>query len=70
MSTVTENAVGVAEMRMRLGVSKDTVYRLAREGTIPAFKVGRDWRFYPTQVVEALKSPVDLWAPPRRGRPA
>jgi len=63
-----ETAVSVSELRRRLDVSKDTVYKLAREGRIPAFKVGRDWRFYPSQVDDALSKPVDLWAPPRRGR--
>ena len=66
----TETAVGVAEQALRLGVSKDTIYRLVRRGTIPGFKVGRDWRFLPTQVEQALNTPVDLWAPPTRRRRA
>lgn len=69
MST-TEPAVGTAEQALQLGVSKDTIYRLVRQGTIPGFKVGRDWRFYPSQVQQALSSPVDLWAPPTRRRRA
>jgi len=28
-----------------LGVSKDTIYHLARAGKIPATRVGREWRF-------------------------
>jgi len=68
--TSTEAAVGVAEQALRLGVSKDTIYRLVRRGTIPGFKVGRDWRFFPSQVEQALSTPVDLWAPPTRRRRA
>ena len=29
----------------RLGVHYSTVYRLAREGVLPGFKVGGQWRF-------------------------
>ena len=68
--TDTETAVGVAEQAVRLGVSKDTIYRLVRAGTIPGFKVGRDWRFYPAQVDTALSAPVDLWSKPSRRRRA
>ena len=34
-----------------LGVSKTTIYKLAREGTIPATRVGREWRFSRTNLV-------------------
>lgn len=32
----------------------ETIRRLARRGDIPAFKVGKDWRFY--------KSELRLWS--------
>ena len=35
-----------------LGVSKTTIYKLAREGTIPATRVGREWRFSRTDLVK------------------
>jgi excisionase family DNA binding protein len=35
-----------------LGVSKTTIYKLAREGTIPATRVGREWRFSRTNLVK------------------
>ncbi len=36
------NVGGAAHL---LGVSHDTIYRLAREATIPGQKVGSQWRF-------------------------
>jgi excisionase family DNA binding protein len=41
-----------------LDIPKSTVYKLVREGKIPAQKVGRHWRF--------LKDAVDAW-PGNRG---
>ena len=35
-----------------LGVSKRTVYDLARNGDIPAMRVGREWRFALTNIRE------------------
>ena len=37
-----------------LGVSAGTVRNLAREGVIPAQRVGRLWRFDPDRILEAL----------------
>jgi excisionase family DNA binding protein len=39
-----------------LGVSKTTIYKLAREGTIPASRVGREWRFSRTNLVDWVKN--------------
>ncbi len=36
-----------------LNVHKDTLRRRAKNGTIPAFKIGTGWRFY--------KSSIDGW---------
>ena len=33
------------ELAQRLGVSESLVYRLARQGKIPSYKVGGNWRF-------------------------
>ena len=35
----------VAEIADYLNVGRRTIYRLARKGKIPAFKIGTDWRF-------------------------
>ena len=34
-----------AEVAEYLQVNKGTIYRMARVGKIPAFKIGDDWRF-------------------------
>jgi excisionase family DNA binding protein len=39
-----------------LGVSKTTIYKLAREGTIPATRVGREWRFSRSNLVDWIKN--------------
>lgn len=48
-----------------LRLSNDTVYRMANTGTIPASKVGNQWRF--------RKEDVDAWLEANKnvgGRPA
>jgi excisionase family DNA binding protein len=37
--------IDVTEAARVLGVNKSTVYEMANQGTIPAFRVGRLWRF-------------------------
>jgi excisionase family DNA binding protein len=41
----------VKEVSVMLRVNPSTVYRLVREGGIPAFRVGSEWRFRKDQVV-------------------
>ncbi|MCK5082599.1 MAG: helix-turn-helix domain-containing protein [Candidatus Omnitrophica bacterium] len=36
-----------------LGVHTSTIYKYAQRGTIPAFKIGSDWRFSAKH--------IDLW---------
>lgn len=43
----------VTETAAYLKISRSTVYRLLRRGTIPAFRVGCDWRF--------RKAEIDAW---------
>jgi excisionase family DNA binding protein len=57
----TENAVDVAGMAEILLCSEHTIYRLARGGAIPGVRVGRSWRFYPSEVKAKLSEPVDPW---------
>lgn len=40
---------GAAEL---LGVATATVYKLAREGKLPATKVGREWRFARARLID------------------
>ena len=44
------------ELAVFLKVSRDTVYRMAQRGKIPAVKVGNQWRFTRSEVMNALKS--------------
>jgi excisionase family DNA binding protein len=41
----------VKEVSELLKISEGTVYRLTKEGRIPAFKIGTDWRFQKAQIV-------------------
>lgn len=44
----TENGKGVMtikEVAGYLGVHVSTIYKYAQNGSIPAFKIGSDWRF-------------------------
>lgn len=60
--TETENAVDIRGIAESLQVSVATAYRKAHSGEIPGFRVGRSWRFFPSQVREALAKPADPWA--------
>jgi excisionase family DNA binding protein len=42
--------IDVTEAARVLGVNKSTVYEMANQGTIPAFRVGRLWRFSLTEL--------------------
>lgn len=61
-----ETAVGVLELAVMLNTSPDTVYRLARKGTLPGFKLGGVWRFFPSKVLASLEPTRDTWAQPAR----
>ena len=41
----------VKEVSELLKIHEDTVYKMVREGRIPAFRVGSDWRFQKDQIV-------------------
>lgn len=57
-----ETPVKVQAMADMLSASPEKVYRMAQRGEIPAFKVGREWRFFPSKVVEHLEQRPDPWA--------
>lgn len=66
-----EQATGIAGIAHMLRVSPDTVYHRARSGELPGFKVGRVWRFFPSEVRQALApKPADPWAMPAASRRA
>ena len=39
-----------------LRVSKQTVYNMIKDGRIKAYKVGREWRFFRSNIMEYLES--------------
>jgi excisionase family DNA binding protein len=46
----------LAEVAALLRVPKSTVYKLAQNGTVPAFKVGKHWRFLLEDIKSWLRS--------------
>ena len=38
--------LNVSELSKYLHIHKTTIYRLLREGKLPGFRVGSDWRFH------------------------
>ena len=53
----------LSEVAALLKVHPNTVYRLARSGKLPAFKIGTDWRFLRSAVEAFMQS-----RPPKAGR--
>ena len=49
------------EVAALLRVPKSTVYKLAQNGTVPAFKVGKHWRF--------LHRDIEVWLRSRGNAP-
>jgi excisionase family DNA binding protein len=47
--------ITASDMALKLGVRKKTIEDWARTARIPAFKVGRSWKFEEAEVVSALK---------------
>jgi excisionase family DNA binding protein len=41
----SKKVLTIKEVADYLGVHASTVYKYAQQGTIPAFKIGSDWRF-------------------------
>lgn len=54
--TITEPWLSVEQIAAHLGISKETVYRWLEKGKIPAHRVGKQWRFKPSEVDEWVKS--------------
>ena len=40
-----KNVMNIKQVADYLGVHTSTIYKYAQRGTIPAFKIGSDWRF-------------------------
>ena len=48
--TDLEPWLSVEEIAKYLGVSKETIYRALDKGNIPAHKIGKLWKFKPSEV--------------------
>ncbi len=44
-SMTSQRYLSIEEVAQRFGINRTTVYRLAKLGRLPAFKVGNQWRF-------------------------
>ncbi len=49
-----EQTLTSSEVAALFKLHVSTVYRLVNEGILPAYKVGRGWRFNEKDIVEAL----------------
>ena len=56
--TEERKIVSVKELADFLGVSPYSIYKLAREKKVPAFKIGNKFRFDREAVLETLKKQV------------
>ena len=63
---MNESTVTAAQLADDLGCSIEKVYRMARHAEIPSIRVGRHWRFYPSDVKARLSTPSVSWAQSRR----
>lgn len=53
VSSVRKKFMNIREVAGYLGVHTSTIYKFAQKGSIPAFKIGSDWRF--------PKKHIDQW---------
>lgn len=65
-----EAAVTVTDIATLLRKHPSTIYRLVNSGDIPGFKVGGEWRFFESKVLEHLNATPDPWAQSARSRNA
>ena len=56
MVTVSEKTVmTIKDVAEYLGVHPMTIYKFAKAGKIPAFKIGSDWRFHRKYIEEWIE---------------
>jgi len=51
----TEEILTIDQTGKFLKVGKSTLYKMARNGKIPASKVGREWRFVKSDIIKWIK---------------
>ena len=52
---VTERWVSVNDISAHLGVNKDTIHKWIKNGSIPAHRVGKLWKFKISEIDEWVK---------------
>ena len=52
MADPRQHYLRIEEVARRFGVNTTTIYRLVKQGKLPAFKVGKQWRFSETRLEE------------------
>lgn len=55
-SIFVDRWVSVEEIAAYLGVSKETIYRWVEKQKIPARRVGKFWKFKPSEIDEWIRS--------------
>ena len=55
MRDSTDEILTIKEASQFLKIGKTTLYKLARNDEIPARKVGREWRFVRSQLLEWME---------------
>jgi excisionase family DNA binding protein len=56
MDSGTEKWSGLEEIAKHIGVNKDTIRNWIEKGVIPAYKVGKQWKFRISEIDEWIKS--------------
>jgi len=65
MATVVKEIMTTKEVAEYLNLHPLTVHKYAREGKIPAFKIGTDWRFHKGYIERWIKEKL-LFSPQAR----
>ena len=52
---VDSEIMTVDEVAEYLKLSKITIYKLAKKGELPAFRIGNSWRFHRAKIEELIK---------------
>jgi excisionase family DNA binding protein len=60
----TTEVLTALELASYLRIHPTTVYKLAKRGELPAFKVGGDWRFKRSSIEKWLESRKNRWTDP------
>ncbi len=69
LTVMLENLLTVKEVASMLRVSTQTLYKMLEQGTIPAVKIGSQWRFEGDQIREWIKGQAATPPPTPRREP-